>query len=622
MWKQRLGVGAMLAVFMVPLVLRGQEQPLTASGTFSTGYYSTYSRGEANEQLKFVPFGARFDINGYYMTPDLLSFSVQPMLSVGPQASEAGFQGGNGIQLHIVLLRKRIFPLTFRYSNVQVEDVYFGSLSQVSGYTLQNRNKDLGLTWEFLPKGLPQTIVDFGTGSVDSKSGIANVSDYLSHGDHLNVDTKYERWGWQLDGFLHRQQQQSDLLVPLGGGVQTGSLQQSVVQYQGGARRGFLGDSELYVEGGQQSTSSLLLDMPIDMSTHFVSANLRLRQRRRWKTSFRAGYTSNLASQMLALAAGSLSGIGAAAPDANILVPFSHGISNFNLNGITSVALARGWGLFGSVERSDLLSSGANGPLNTSYFTTSAGVTYAGKFRWGNLSGQYSREFGLGSITGQAGTIQGDNYQVSAQHGIPGQLQFDGTVHGTDETVHNEQPISNRTFALEGSAAHGVIGQFSLRLGGGWQRGTFVNSGNQFRSSGFTARVGIEHPRVQLTAALNDTLANSLPFYSQLLGGLGVGSVLVTPLQIIPSDYRSTNITLHTIPIRKLEVSAFWTRSSQHLAGVLNNDFQLLNVFVTYHFRRIQLEAGLIRSNQIFLSYPDTQRERFYVRVVRTARLL
>src|ERR1019366_7955746 len=186
----------------------------------------------------------------------------------GPQASDAGFQGGNGIKLSVSLLRKGIMPLTFRYSNVQVEEAYFGSLSQLSGYTLKNRNKDLGVTWELKPKGLPTTIVDWGMGSVDSRSGTAGIPDYESHGNHLNVDTRYERGGWDLQGFVRRNQQNSDLLTPADGGTQVGSLRETVLQYQGSARRGFLGDSEFSMDAGSQSTSSLLFTLPIDLNTH------------------------------------------------------------------------------------------------------------------------------------------------------------------------------------------------------------------------------------------------------------------------------------------------------------------------------------------------------------------
>ena len=90
----------------------------------------------------------------------------------------------------------------------------------------------------------------------------------------------------------------------------------------------------------------------------------------------------------------------------------------------------------------------------------------------------------------------------------------------------------------------------------------------------------------------------------------------------MPSDFRAANFTLHSNPIRKAEISIVWTRSRQHLDTILNNDFEFLNIFVTYHFRRINLEAGYIRSDQIFSFYPNTLRKRFYVRVVRSAKLL
>jgi hypothetical protein len=199
---------------------------------------------------------------------------------------------------------------------------------------------------------------------------------------------------------------------------------------------------------------------------------------------------------------------------------------------------------------------------------------------------------------------------------------FDATVHGSNQDVHTSQPLSTDSFSAEGSISDRIAGSFSARLGGGWQWSSIVNAANEFRTNGYTARAGIEHPRFQLSASLNNSLSNSLPFYDQLLGGLGPGSISVVPLQVIPSDYRAMSFTVHTNPLRKVELSASWTRSNQHLDGFLSNTFELLNVFATYHFRKIQFEMGYIRSSQVFSSYPLTLRERFYVRVVRTARIL
>ena len=622
MWAKRLRFGGVLAVLAAPLVLHGQEKPLTASGTFSTGYYNAITRGDANQSLSFVPVGARVDLSGYVVSPDLLNFSMQPEVTLGPQASDAGFQGGDGIRLRTALLRKNVMPLTFRYSNIQLEDVYFGSLSQISGYRLRNRTKEFGVSWELKPRGLPVTTVDWGRGSVDSKSGTAGISDYLSHGNHLNVDSKYDRGGWNLQGFMHRYRQESDLLAPSDGGTRKSSLLQSGVQYQGSGRRSFLRDSELYMDAGSQSMSSLLFTLPIGLRTRYASANLRLFQRRRWKASARANYSSNLASQLLQRAVSTLSAPGAIVPDESVLAPFSRGMASLNLNGATSFALGHGLELFGSVERSAILSSSQDGLGNSRYLAASAGANYARKFDWGRLSGEYARDLGIGSLTGQSGTIQGQHYMVSAQHGSPDGLQFDGTVRGSDQSIKTAQPITNNSLAAEGSLAHPVAGSLSVHLGGGWQWGAIVNAANEFRTNGYTARAGIEHPRLQASGSLNNSLSNSLPFYDQVLGALGPGSALLIPSQALPSDYRALSFTLHANPLRKVEVSVVWTRSRQHLDGVLSNNFELLNAYVTYHFRKIQLEAGFIRSNQIFLSYPDTMRQRLYVRIVRSARLL
>jgi hypothetical protein len=619
MQHSRFHIGGLLMA-AASMTVCAQEQPLNVTGTFSTGYYSTSTRGEANQSLSFVPFGAKFEITGYDHSADFLNFSVRPELNAGPQASEAGFQGGNGVQLQVNFLRK-ILPISFRYSNIQVEDVYFGSLSQISGYSLKDRNKDLGLTLELKNSKLPSTTVDWGINSVDSTSSTAGISDYLSHGNHVNIDSQYERGKWVFDGFMHRQEQFSDLLEPVDGGTHFGTLQQDVLQYQGSVRRGFLGDSEVYLDAGRQSTSSLLFTLPIDLATRYASTSIRLFQKRRWKAAVHAGYSSNAASQLLAQAAASLGGANSYA-DTAVLAPFSHGISTYNVTANTSFNLSREWTLYGAAERNAIISSSEQGPLDANYFTASAGIAYAHKTGWGGLSGEYGREFGLGSITGQSGTIQGQTYRASVQRGKADGLQVDGSVHGGDESVHNIQPLSNRSLSVEGTVSDRLFGDLSARAGGGWQWSSIVNSANDFRTNGYTARVGIDHPRFQVSATLNDSASTALPFYNDLLGGLGVGSILVTQAVAIPSDYRAMSFTLHANPIRKVELSAVWTRSRQHLDGTLNNDFELLDTYVTYHFRKILVEAGYIRFDQVFAIYPLMLRSRFYVRVVRSAKIL
>lgn len=622
MMEKRFGCWGGLAALAMAQILPGQEKPLSIVGTFDTGYYNTTTRGVANQSLSFVPVGARFEIDGYYKSPDLLNYWVAPEINIGPQASEAGFQGGNGVRTRVTFFRKLI-PITFRYSNVQVEDVYFGGLSQASGYSLKNRNKELGVTLEYKPtEKSPSIIVDWGMASVNSTSGTPGIPDYVSKGNHINVDGEYTRWGWVVDGFFHHQKLDSDLLEPVDGGTQTGSLVQTVTQYQGSARRGFLGDSELYVDGGGQSTSTLLFTLPIDLGTHYASASLRLFQKRRVRTSLRASYSSNLASQLLAQAVGSLGTNGSTVPNQYALQPFSHGISSFNITSLTNVTLPAGFGTYASLERNLILSNGQSSPLTAGYTAASGGVTYAHRLNWGSVGGEYGREYGLGSVTGQSGTIQGQTYRASVQKGSTGGLQLDALIRGTTQSVHNAYPLSSNNFAVEGNVSDRLKGSLSGRVGGGWQWGSIINSANEFRTGGFIARAGIDHPRFQISAALNDSNSNSLPFYNNLIGGLGGALILPGSLPIIPSDYRSISFSLHTNPIRKVEFSAVYSHSRQHLDGVVTNNFELLNASLTYHFRRVQLEAGFDRFNQTFAQYTPTLRTRVYIRVSRRVKLL
>jgi hypothetical protein len=600
-----------------------QERPLQMTGTFSTGFYSAISRGDANQDVQFVPFGAKFDVNGFLLSPDFLNYSIRPEVNVGPQASEAGFQGGNGIAMRLQFLRKQLFPVTFRYSNLQVQDVYFGSLTQVSAYTLSSRTRDLGLTVELKPHWLPYTTIDWGRGSVDSKSDIALVPDYLSSMNHVNVDSKYSNWGWNFDGFAHWQNVTADLLSPVNGGTTTSSLQQSVTQYQGSGQRNIGRDSELYFTVGDQSTASQLFYIPINLSTQMASAHLRLFQRRRWKGSLRANYASNLANQLLNQTVGAwTSNPGSIAPDPSAVAWLQQKIANLDLNGLTSVDIGHGLSVFGSLDRNSVVAATFESPVDASYFTASAGVSYAGSFRGLRISGQYSRDIGNGSVTGQSGTIEGQSYSLTAQHGSPDKLQLEGSVRGTDQSVQNALPASTRSFGVDGSISHNVAGSWRARLGGGYQWGVFENAGNQFRSDGYTARAGVEHPRAQISAAVSDVFGNSLPVYSQFVIYNPVAGSVFSQIPMIPSDFRALTFTVHTNPVRKVEVSAVWTRSLQHLQGIVNNDFQLLNIYGTYHYRRVQIETGYIRSNQLFANYPESLRRRFYIKISRTARIL
>jgi hypothetical protein len=264
--------------------------------------------------------------------------------------------------------------------------------------------------------------------------------------------------------------------------------------------------------------------------------------------------------------------------------------------------------------------------LGSRYHTTAAGVTYTGKFGWGNFSGQYERTLGVGSIIGQRGRIEGQNYALTVQPGHQDALQLAFSVHGTDQIVHTEIPANEHSFATDVSLGVRTFGQYSIQLGGGWQQGTFTNSGTNFHTDGYTGRAGIEHPRFQLSGSYNSNIGTALQPYNLMSGGVGVDSALLTPLRLIPSDLRGIMFSLHANPFRKMELSALYTRSVQHMEGIVANDFEIIDAHATFHFRRLEFVAGFFGSTQIYSSYlatyPQTERGRYYVRISRTVKFL
>jgi hypothetical protein len=535
----------------------GKILPLTINGTFSTGYYNSFSRGGSNQNrsINFMPAGASFDINGYYLKPDLLNYSIQPEFYAGAQASDAGFEGGNGIRMRVTALPKGVVPLTFRYSNVQLKDAYFGSLTQVSSYTLNNRNKDLGLTTGLNMAGLPAMTFDWGLNSVQSESFSPAIPDYASRSNHLNLNCADKRWGWDFQCFAGRQQQTSGLFTPLSEGPNSSPLSQKGTQFRGSARRTLLGDAELYIDGGTQNMSNTVLGQPIDLTTRYASANLRMFQKRKWKTSLGAGYNSNISGLLMSQLIGGLGSNGSVAPDQNVLGRLQRTTSYLNFNGLTSVELPRGFGFYGGADRTAVYTDRSK-ELSSNYFTTTSGATYTRSFGWGSLSGEYGRSFGFGSVTGQTGMIIGQSYVFTAQPGNPDGLQFDLSIRGNTQTVHNDVPTRDHSFASDAGVRFNLAGRFRAQLGGGWQRSAFSNHRNDSLTTGYTGRAGIEHPRFQFNASLNSSAGNSFQSYDQLLSGLASSSAFLTPLHMDPSDFRGVTFSLHVIPVQRLEFSA------------------------------------------------------------------
>ena len=258
--------------------------------------------------------------------------------------------------------------------------------------------------------------------------------------------------------------------------------------------------------------------------------NLRLFQRRRWKTALRAGYSSNIASQLLAQAVASLAGAGAVGPGTTVLLPFSHGISNLDISAVTNVDIGA------RIRSLSAASSGTRCSVRTrtgpSIRTTSPappGLNLHEAIQVGNISGQYGRELGYGSITGQSGTIEGQTYRAGVQHSTANGMVLEGTVHGSDQTVHNAKPLSDKSCVGGSRRVHARVPAISARAWAAAGRGVRSSApATNFATNGYTARASIEHPRFQV-GATHQQQSERFAAVSQSRGlSLGRDSLLLT----------------------------------------------------------------------------------------------
>jgi hypothetical protein len=153
-----------------------------------------------------------------------------------------------------------------------------------------------------------------------------------------------------------------------------------------------------------------------------------------------------------------------------------------------------------------------------------------------------------------------------------------------------------------------------------------TDSGSGLNTRYLTTAAGATYAQTFRWGSFSGRYGRTLGFGS-IAGESGrVGSTLLAPLRLVPNDLQGVTLSLHATPIRKIEFSALYTRSIQHLENMVANDFEIIDVSATFHFRKLQSVAGYFLSTQIYSSnlatYPETERGRFYLRIRRKVEFL
>jgi len=592
-----------------------QEKPLSLTGVFSTGVYSTRNENSFDSTATTLPVGVQFDLTGYLARPDFISFKLLPEIGSGAQASDAGFNIANGIRASATFLSRRSFPLTISYSNLMREQLTYGSLTRISGLRSSNHARSFNLNWQLRAPRLPIVSFDLGRTRDDLQPDDPIIPDAHSRSRNYAVTLHDARWGWLLDGSLRWDKSSSDFANPLEPDLITTRQSQRNSRYQATARRSLWRQSELTLSGGLQKNHSTYNDVPFDQDAQFANGTFNFGRGQRMHGNLSATYNSSLLGVELLKALNQpVLQLAAATATPPTFVPFETRVNSFSISGNARYQVHRDWSLLGSVARDRV--STTNGQISAAdadSLNGTAGVLFNRSFSWATVVSQYTLNIGtLDYANIPDSGILGHSFSLHAQRGNVEKLEWTGSFTLSTQRVDQLTALRTQSRTAELSLGRRFLG-FVIRGGLGLQMSSFRDGGVDYDSDGFTFRLGIEHPRFQAHYFRNIVDSNSL----QAPGGSGAGS----SLRIIPSGFRTQTLSLRAAPWRRVEFQFLWTRGHQELDRRLNNDYDQWDASAGYSFRLLTFQFGYARHEQSFLALPGYMRSRFYVRISRPFRI-
>lgn len=616
------------ALLLVGVGLPGlaQEKPVNLTGVFTTGFYSSQNQNGRQAKVTSIPAILNLDLAGYLGHPGFVSYRVQPQLSAGPQASDAGFLSGNGLSLSTTFLGRRSFPLTLTYSNVQREQVAYGSLTRISGLRSTTHARSFGLHWQWRAPHWPHLSFDLGRSRDTLRPDEPIIPDFRSRSRNYALSINDRRWGWTLDGRLHWDNFSSDFANPLLPDFITTQLARDSSSYQLTAQRPLWRGSQVVLNGGVLNSRNSFNDRPFNQDVRFLNALLSFAWGKRWQGGFRSGYTSNVLGTEVQEALGSLTSSGGGAPGPGVLVfvPFQTRVSSLSFSGNLRYQAHRDWSFYGSLSQEKVTTpDGGIAAANANFLNGTGGVSFNRQFSWATLAGQYSLNLGrLDYANLSDSRVLGHAFSLMAQRGTVERLELTASFNASSQRVNQIHALRSGNLSTDVSLGRRWRA-LVFRGGLGLQRSSFRDGGLDYSASGLTFRGSLEHARLQLHYFRNAVDGNTFQaLLTDPASSAASSAVLLgAPLRAILSSFRTQTLSLHTTPWRRLDATLSWTQGRQDFDQRVNNDFDQFDLRVGYRFRQLTFEVGYARYTQSFLTLTSYQRNRLYFRVSRPFRV-
>ncbi len=558
----------------------GDQVSIDAAGSVSAGYAGSVT--DEGPSDNGVAFGGIGNVNGFFHSPQFLSFDVSPFYNQSrDNSTNQSITDSSGVTANTSIFGGSKYPGYVNYSRVfNTEGNYF--VPGISNYRTNGDSQTIGVAWGYNPNSSFSLRTGFQDGDNNFTIYGINGENY-SHFRTLFASVVYSVAGFRMSGGVSNNDSSSTLPSLLGESDQNSKADSTNYDFNVTHVLPLKGDTWLNLS--RTTTDYNAAGTSDNESTDVVTFGLVLKPTRRLSTDFNADYDDNLAGTIYQIE----NSAGVIAP---MTLPSDQSHS-WGVSGDAQYTLADHFYLTGTVSHQEQLFLGSTynstaysgdvnyghdvwgGKLTAGTIVTENSLGASGESTLGWLSNvTYVRKVGGWNISGAGGysrnaqtilinyTTSGYNYSVATSHRL-GSLHWNGSAGGSKSTVNGVNGSNSMTQSY-------TTGLSSRRLGG---------------SVGYSQSSGLGLYTSQGIASVPTGLPPSVLPTTVLYGGTsysaGVGGT----------------------PMRGLVFSGTFVKSKSNtdLSSVTsNNDTEEANIYVQYKVRKIFLTAGYSRLVQGF----------------------
>ena len=558
----------------------GSETQLGLDGSISTGYTGVMTN--VGPDSHGLSFGGTGDFDGYFHSPQFLTFNVAPFFNQSRANSNyQSITDASGVSATANLLGGSQFPGYISFSKIYNSESNY-SVPGLANYVTDGNTETFGVGWAAHFKSLPSLTFGYQQGSSDY-SLYGTQQDSLSDYHSFYGNANYVLDGFYLSGGV-RYSNASALLPEIGSEETEEKSDSDLTTYTFNMTRSLPLAGNTWANFTRSSATYNALGENTTETTDTVTGGVALKPAARLTTQVSADYDDNLAGSIIQ----QVLSTGALAP-----VP-------------STEAPSHSWGLVGSAQ-----------------YTVLQGLYVAGTF-------SHRQQLFLGETYDSSGFGGSVNYG----HGFLGG-QFSAAVN-----------INHSTYSSQSGSMLGVLSNaVYIRRFGSWGFSTAFNYSRNvqtvliaYTSSGYSysgsanrrihrlnLTVGANGSKTLLSEALAPTYftqSYTLGISGRWLGAGGSysrsnGSGLLTPTGIttlppgLPPTILSTvlyggttySASVGSTPIQGLTITGSYINSrsnTQNETLSSNNKTEQAYAYLNYKFRKVYFNAGYSRLVQGF----------------------